>query len=619
MAQHVPDLDSLLRVPYVDPEYGFDLTPKGGGLVAFASNGTGQWEIYTMPLDGSRAPQQVTSGPGAKFAPRWSPDGHRLAYVLDLEGGELFDIWVYDLLQDVHTNLTPGTADTIRPHFAWSPAGDQISFLSDRSGRFETYVMPATGGEARCVFSLPRPQRDVQWAPVIPRSGPDGGWLAVEVEGVGQDYLTYLVPAGGGQAVPISQEDEPIPAKDACWSPDGRHLAFASDIEGFHNIGIYDLASGDIDWVTGGPGDKEHPDWSADGRRLAFVASEGPLTELAVLDLQTRDLARFRADLGMHHRPQFTPAAPGGPREGEHLVFVFDSPRHPPDLWRLSLEDGFCQQLTRSLAPGLETVPFIMPSLVHYPSLDGTDVPALLYRPQASQWAKDRLPPAVVYVHGGPNWLTQVTWDPLVQHMVGRGWIVLAPNYRGSTGYGRAWQLANRFDLGGGDTRDVVAGADYLAREGLADPGRIAVTGRSYGGYLTMTSLTQYPERWAGGSAVVPFLNWFTGHANSREDVQHWDLENLGDPEVDRDRYYERSPFFFLDQVEAPVQLICGAHDPYCPASESIQAKEALQALGKPCDLVLYEDEGHVFLKRENVVDAKKRQVAFLAGALGMN
>ncbi|MCL7454626.1 MAG: prolyl oligopeptidase family serine peptidase, partial [Anaerolineae bacterium] len=179
-----------------------------------------------------------------------------------------------------------------------------------------------------------------------------------------------------------------------------------------------------------------------------------------------------------------------------------------------------------------------------------------------------------------------------------------------------AWQLANRFDLGGGDTQDVVAGAEYLASEGLADPGRIAVTGRSYGGYLTMTSLTQHPERWAAGSAVVPFLNWFTGHANSREDVQHWDLENFGHPEKDRALYYERSPFFFLDRVAAPVQLICGAHDPYCPASESIQAKEVLEELGKPCDLVLYEDEGHVFLKRENVVDAKKRQVAFLAGAL---
>jgi dipeptidyl aminopeptidase/acylaminoacyl peptidase len=222
----------------------------------------------------------------------------------------------------------------------------------------------------------------------------------------------------------------------------------------------------------------------------------------------------------------------------------------------------------------------------------------------------------VVYVHGGPNWLTQVTWDPLVQHMVSRGWAVLAPNYRGSTGYGRAWQLASRFDLGGCDTEDVVAGADYLSREGLADPARIAVTGRSWGGYLTMTAMTGYPDRWAGGSAVVPFINWFTAHANSREDLQHWDRENFGDPERDRELYRERSPYFSLERIAAPVQMICGAHDIRCPASESVQARDRLRALGKACELALYEDEGHSFLKIENIIDAKRRQMAFLARIL---
>jgi dipeptidyl aminopeptidase/acylaminoacyl peptidase len=176
--------------------------------------------------------------------------------------------------------------------------------------------------------------------------------------------------------------------------------------------------------------------------------------------------------------------------------------------------------------------------------------------------------------------------------------------------------LANRFDLGGGDTRDVVAGADYLVRKGIADPARVAVTGTSWGGYLTMTSLTQYPDRWAVGSANVPFLNWFTGHANSREDLQHWDLENFGHPEKDHDLYYERSPFFFLDRISAPVQMICGTHDVRCPASESIAARDRLVELGKECDLVLYPDEGHGFLKIENVVDAKKRRAAFLARVL---
>ncbi len=201
-------------------------------------------------------------------------------------------------------------------------------------------------------------------------------------------------------------------------------------------------------------------------------------------------------------------------------------------------------------------------------------------------------------------------------HLASRGWTVLAPNYRGSTGYGREWQYAIRFDIGGVDTDDVTAGVHYLLNAGLANPKRIAVTGRSHGGYLTMSCLTRYPDLWCAGSAVVPFLNWFTSHENSREDLQHWDIQNLGDPKENHDLWYERSPFFFLDQVKAPVQLICGENDPRCPASELVQARDKLLELGCEVDFALYEGEGHVFLKTENAVDAELRRVEFLARAL---
>jgi dipeptidyl aminopeptidase/acylaminoacyl peptidase len=598
MERRMLDLETLLRVPYVEPYVGFAISPDSA-QVALSWNPTGQWEIYLVSLGGSAPPRQINTGPGGKFNPRWSPDGRRLAYALDLDGGELFDIYVYDFVTDQHTNLTPNTPDAIRPNFCWSPDGSQIAFISNRAGRFDTYVMPATGGSVRLVLGQPHPDWEVRWSP-------DGRWLMVVMEAVGQDYWTFVVPAGGDGPRPITDNGDPIPASGACWSPDSACVAFASNRDGLYYVGIYELATGQITWTGGGDEEKkEHLDWSPDGQRLAYVGNRGPATRLILLDLKDDSQVGYQVEPGVHYRPHFAP-------DGEHLLCVFDNPRRPCDLWALSLKSGSFQQLTHSLPPELEDSPFTMPTEVRYPSLDGQSVPGVLYRPSQTE----ELPPAVIYVHGGPTWLTQVTWDPLVQHMVSRGWLVLAPNYRGSTCYGREWQLANRFDLGGGDTKDVVAGADYLVREGLADPARIAVTGTSWGGYLTMTSLTQYPDRWAAGSAVVPFLNWFTGHANSREDLQHWDLENFGDPEKDHDLYYERSPYFFLDRIAAPVQLICGAHDVRCPASESIQARDALVAQGKACDLVLYEDEGHGFLKTENVVDAKKRRVAFLAQIL---
>ena len=151
-----------------------------------------------------------------------------------------------------------------------------------------------------------------------------------------------------------------------------------------------------------------------------------------------------------------------------------------------NLKSGELRRLTNSLPADMDNAIFPMPEEITYPGTDGTPIPALLFKSETA----DKNTPAVVVIHGGPNWHYQVEWYPLMIHLASRGWTVLAPNYRGSTGYGRDWQLASRFDLGGVDTDDVVAGADYLREQAIAAPDKIAVTGRSWGGYLTMTCLT---------------------------------------------------------------------------------------------------------------------------------
>ena len=128
-----------------------------------------------------------------------------------------------------------------------------------------------------------------------------------------------------------------------------------------------------------------------------------------------------------------------------------------------------------------------------------------------------------------------------------------------------------------------------------------------------MTCLTRYRELWAGGSAVVTFMNWFKTHERSREDVQHWDIENMGDPKDNYGLWYNHSPYFFLDRIQSPVQLICGENDPRCPAADSIDTRDKLMELGKSVELILYEDEGHAFLKPENILDSEIRRVEFLA------
>jgi len=603
------DLEKLLRVPYVDPNNGFDISPDGERL-AFSWNRSGQWELYELSLSASDSPEpapvNLTPTPlligeglsGAKFVPKYSPDGSRLAYAVDFDGGENFHLFIHNFEKGTNTDLTPNIDYALQPNFCWSPDGTQIAFISNQSGNFDAYVMPSTGGAARCVLAIKHPCWDVHWSP-------DGKWLAVTFESKGQDYGVYLVSMDGDESFPLADGNGPLNAHNPSWSPDSAQLAFHSDApNGWHQIGIFDLSSHEITWLTDNKANCRAPSWSKDGSKLTYIQAQGASDEIVVHPLN-KGAKTYQVEKGVHYKPHFTP-------DGEHLIFLFNNPRFPPDLWVLTLKNGKLTQLTYSLPDEMDNEPYILPEEIIYPGIDGTSIPALLFKPEN---AGENIP-AILVIHGGPNWYYQMEWYPFMIHLASRGWTVLTPNYRGSTGYGRDWQYANRFDLGGVDTDDVAAGAQFLVREKLADPTKIAVSGRSHGGYLTMTSLTQYPERWAVGSGVVPFMNWFNCHERSRGDLKHWDIEMMGDPNHNHDLWYERSPYFFLDRISVPVQLICGEHDPRCPAEDSIETRDKLIELGKQVDFHLYEGEGHGFLKIENVVDSEVRRVEFLAQVL---
>ena len=167
-----------------------------------------------------------------------------------------------------------------------------------------------------------------------------------------------------------------------------------------------------------------------------------------------------------------------------------------------------------------------------------------------------------------------------IQYLVNNGYVVIAPNYRGSTGYGKEFEEKNRFDMGGGDLRDVVAAAEYLVSSGYAAPQCVGIMGGSYGGYMTMLALGKTPEVWAAGVAMVPFVNWFTEIENEDPILRQWDLATMGDPVTNRALYEERSPINSIDAIRAPVLILAGANDPRCPKSESDQVVEAIRRKG---------------------------------------
>ena len=583
------NLSQLLRVPQVDTGLHYDISPDGRNVV-FSWNKTGNWEIYGLNTHASTTPAAPLSAEitGSKFSPRYSPDGKYIAYALDLDGSESYHIVIPDPQTDSCTDLTPSSAYAHQPNFAFSPDGKTLAILSDEQGQFALYLVSIETRRKKLLLDLHRPMWDVEWSQ-------DGKWIAVEVEMKASDRGIVIIEVESEKWEQINVNGKSLNAQHPVWSPDSKFLAFSAESGEWFDIGLYDVQTSNVEWLTHSTGDDTSPCWSLNGERISWVHAEGATNSLVVWERGV-PLKQYRLLTGLHQQPRF--------KSNNEILFLFESPQQPPDLWKLHL-DGTFEQLTYSLPDELRSTEFVVPEEISYES-DGVNVPALLYRGGGEC--------AVIDIHGGPNWHIQFLWNPFVAHMASRGWTVLLPNYRGSTGYGRAWQIASRYDMGGVDSRDCAAGVQYLLKEGLAK--KFAVTGRSHGGYLTMTCLTQFPELWCGGSAVVPFMNWFKSHDDSREDLQHWNIENMGDPKENYERWYNASPYFFLDRINAPVQLICGGSDPRCPASDSLDARDKLVTLGKDVELLLYAEEGHSFLKIENVIDAEVRRVEFLEKVL---
>jgi dipeptidyl aminopeptidase/acylaminoacyl peptidase len=200
----------------------------------------------------------------------------------------------------------------------------------------------------------------------------------------------------------------------------------------------------------------------------------------------------------------------------------------------------------------------------------------------------------------------------LPQLLANRGLVVLAPNVRGSTGYGRDWQELNRKDWGGGDLADVMAGVDWLVREGIADTARIGITGTSYGGYMTLYALGKHPDRFAAGASNVGVVSWKTLYDTTRGDLREYFRRELGDPVNDAQLIAERSPLAHAKHIRAPLLVLQGANDPRVPKSEALQIVAALKANDAPSQYQEYANEGHGFSRIENRIDAMRRQVDWL-------
>ncbi len=571
----------------------FDVSPDSGRL-AYAANKGEQWTVFVRDLKTKKERVLLKSNQSV-MNPEFSPDGRWIAVQSDFEGDENFNLYVVPAAGGDARKLTDTPADSAFPR--WSPDGTHIAFISNRDqDRENVFVVDAAGGRPTQLTRVDDIVNDIAWRP-------DGQSLAFGAGfGIG-DWVGLVDLTGRMERLIDFPNTENYLAADlgrpAPWSPDGRRLAFISNLHDHQDVGVLDLATRSVRWLVENRWDKTLPIWSPDGDRIAYLENRHGNVQLRSTAASGRGVRIHSPAEGSAARPVWHPDSGG--LFYEHSTFL-----KPYEL--VLQRSSRKTRLVGGTAGRLPRKEMAMGKLVWYASFDGRRIPAWLLVPPA---ARDRHA-ALVDPHGGPESQVLNEWDAGYEFLVALGFTVLAPNYRGGTGYGRAWRRLSDRDLGGADMKDVIAGGRWLLKTGRCAAGRLGIVGVSYGGYSVAHCLEQAPEQWRVGASIVGFFNWFTATENERGNLQMYDRHKMGTAATDSDRFRAYSPMFFLDRIQAPVFFTGGAHDPRCPVTEARAMVEAMRKMGKTVDYLEFPDEGHWPRKISNQIRLYDRTFGWL-------
>ena len=591
---------------YMTRQIGRPTWSPDGKSIAFISNMSGRNNLWVVPAEGG-FPTQLTVSDQRQTAPTWSPDGKWIAYQSDYDGDEQWDIFLVSPKTGKVVNLTQ-TREIAETAPTWSPDGRYLAYevkpKTSAAVNIDIYDMVMREVK-HLTTNTPPDKRNAN--PIWSKDGKFIVYTQEQAKGTNSNIFIADVATCRSTLLTPHDGEQLFFANDT--SPDGRHVLLTSNAaSGYENTGLVDVDTKKVMWLTKDKWEIRGHEFSPDGKHIIFSANVDGSEDIYLYDLATSKSTALPIPKGVNE-----PA--GGhsafSADGSRLLYYHNGPTAPGDLWIYHLASGKSQQITHSLVGGIRSEDMVEPYLVHYPSRDGKwTISAFLYVP--FNMARNGQNAAIVYIHGGPTSQTMNSFNRFVQFAVNQGYMVLAPNYRGSTGYGKEFQQANLFDMGGGDLQDVLAGVDWIKQTGHLDPKKIAVMGGSYGGYLSMMAVTKAPEVWAAAVPIVPFVNWFTEIENEDPVLRESDLATMGDLVKNKALYEDRSPINFIEQVKAPLLLLAGGHDPRCPKSETQQVVDAIKKRGGTVDYKVYDNEGHGFARVENQIDAYKRVADFL-------
>jgi len=572
--------------------WGASWSPDGL-RVSFLTEITGVPQVWEVSSEAGGWPEQLTFHEERVSGAEYSPTENKILFGMDAGGNERLQLFL--LVDGGVTDLTRAP-EAIHYSGGFSPDGSRVVYTATRRNGtdFDVFVQKvgADGGEPEAVWEPGGYHTVAGW-------GWDGSSLIVSRHHSNVNNDLYQLDLRSSEARPLTPHEGDARFSAANVTPDGESIYLATDLDGdFVRLARLDLSTLNLTYLTPDDRDVESVELSRDGRYLVASRNVEGYSDVLLFNGRGRRMPDPVFPEGIVGGFAFSP-------DSKRLAFTLTAPKHNPDLWVVDLPDGQSRRLTRSSTAGIPLRRFRRPGLVRYPTFDGREVPAFFY--ELENGPDDT--PVVVNVHGGPESQSRPAFAPVTQYLLHRGYAVFFPNVRGSTGYGKTYTHLDDVRLRMDSVKDL-AHAAYWLRERGHD--RVAVMGGSYGGFMVLAALTEYPELWSAGVDIVGIANLVTFLEYTGSYRRRLREPEYGSLEADREFLESISPIHKADKIAAPLMVIHGKNDPRVPVGEAEQIVESVRGNGGAVEYLLYEDEGHGLAKLKNRLDAYPKIAAFL-------
>jgi dipeptidyl aminopeptidase/acylaminoacyl peptidase len=595
LAAPVPIDDLVFTRGALDAAWSAD-----GRQLFVSTNLTGRYNIWRMDADGSW-PVQLTQSDDNQSGFAVVPDGKTLYYLQDKGGNELYDIYAVPTAGGAPKNIT-NTPDLQESSLLIAPDGRSMALSTKLKGQgqIDLAVMDMATGKVRALTHEADPQWDWSAAAWI-----DGGKsLIANRSFVGGDASeVWKVDVASGKATKLLGKPDVIYTATGATA-DGSSVALTTN-EGTHqsHVAVYAPASGAIRTLKATPWEQNSGAVSPDGRSMIVQTSENGRQTLERVDLATLAEHPLAMPPGVNGAVGTQPFTP----DSRRLMVLHSGADTPSEIQAFDIAAGKVAPLTHLAMASLSPEHLPKSQIVTYKSFDGTLVSGVVTMP--FNLKRDGSNPAVVMPHGGPTGQTNDGFSRYATALASRGYVVIQPNPRGSTGYGLAFQKANFQDLGGGDLKDELAGKQFLVDSGYVDAKRVGIFGGSYGGFMTLMAIGRAPDAFAAAVDLFGIIDWRTMWQHEDALLQAYQRTLLGSPDENPKVYDASSPLTYINAVKAPLLVQQGENDIRVPPGQARQVVEALKKKGNIVDSVFYLEEGHGFYKREHQQDSLQRMV----------